>query len=112
MEDQMLVKEGPPAGEVEVLATADANGSSDTLPVSVPVSEVKKIEIEIDLDGLLIEDMEILDRAKDNQLPTGELITFLDRIVIGGVRKLPMRYLSPIMEKLGEAISESVNPGN
>jgi hypothetical protein len=112
MEDQ-TIKEVTTAGEVTA-TVADANGSSDVLPVAVPISEVKEIEIEIDLDELLIDDMEILDRAKDDNLPAGELLAFLDRIVVGGVknRKMPMRYLALIMKELGEAISESVNPGN
>jgi hypothetical protein len=106
MAEQTLVeeKQDPVAAE----ATVDTNGVADTL--TVPVSEV--VEIEIDLDGLLIGDLEVLDRAKDGNLPMNEMITFLDRVVTGGVRKLPMRYLSVIIDRLGEAIAESTNPGN
>lgn len=71
-----------------------------------------EIEVEIDLDGLLIGDLELLDKAKDGDLPAKEMIGFLDRIVKGGVRHLPMRYLAVIIDHLGDAISESVNPGN
>lgn len=75
-------------------------------------NKVKTIEVEIDLDGLLIGDLELLDKAKDGDLPAKEMVGFLDRIVKGGVRHLPMRYLGVIIEQLGDAISESVNPGN
>lgn len=91
-EDDVIVAGGTPQGE----AKAKAGG----------------IEIVIDLDLLTIGDLEILDRAKDGNLPMKEMISFLDRVVEGGVRHLSVKYFSPIIDQLGDAIAESSNPGN
>ena len=110
MAEQTLVKEKAPVEVEAVEATAETNGVADT---EKALQTAKKlIEIEIDLDGLLIGDLEVLDRAKDGNLPMKDLITFLDRVVVGGVKHLPMRYFSLIVDKLGDAIAESANPGN
>lgn len=109
MAEQTLVKE-PPVEDIAVeTVEAEQNGVTDTEKLQV---EVKDIEVVIDLDGLLIGDLELLDRAKDGNLPMMEIITFLDRIVIGEVKKLPIRYFSVIIDKLGDAIADSANPGN
>lgn len=111
MAEQTLVEEKTPAKvEVVVEVAAETNGVADTEKALQAAK--KPIEIEIDLDGLLIGDLEVLDRAKDGNLPMKDLITFLDRVVVGGVKHLPMRYFSVIVDELGDAIAESANPGN
>lgn len=112
MAEQTLVKEKSPAKAAKAPVTTETNGVADTEKALQAAEKTITIEIEIDLDGLLIGDMEVLDRAKDGNLPMKELITFLDRVVAGGVKHLPMRYFSVIIDRLGDAIAESANPGN
>lgn len=89
-------KEKPLEGSLEIDNKADTNGKEPSLVV--------------DMDQLLISDLETLDRASAKKLPTSELIKFLDRIVVGGVRHLPLRRLGDIIEALGEAVTEAANP--
>lgn len=89
------VKEEKEAPTLELDKQVDANGEE---PLAV------------DMDLLLIGDLETLDRASSKKLPTSELIVFLDRIVVGGVRHLPLRRLGDIIEALGNAVTESANP--
>ncbi len=83
---------------------------------AVKVKEVAKtngavpVEIKIDLDNLLIGDLETLDRAGKNDLPMTELVGFLEKVVVGGVRHLPMSRLGTIIEALTGAIGEASNP--
>lgn len=107
MAEQTLVKEKP----AEAVVVAETNGVADT-EKALQSAKKKLVEVVIDLDGLLIGDLEVLDRAKDGNLPMKELIAFLDRVVVDGVKHLPMRYFSTIIDQLGDAIAESTNPGN
>jgi hypothetical protein len=66
--------------------------------------------VQIDLEHLLIGDLEFLERAGNKDLPPSELVDFLDRVVVGGVRHLPLGRLVSIVEALGEAVSEAANP--
>lgn len=125
MAEQTLVKEKPVAEAAEAVVTAETNGVTDTEKAlqaetngvadtekALQAAKKKLIEVVIDLDGLLIGDLEVLDRAKDGNLPMKELVAFLDRVVVDGVKHLPMRYFSTIVDQLGDAIAESANPGN
>lgn len=70
------------------------------------------IEIKIDLDNLTIGDLETLDSAGRRELPMKDMIAFLERVVVGGVRHLPLSRMGAIIDALGEAIGEATNPGN
>ena len=80
------------------------------LELDKQVSTNGKEPIKVDMDLLLIGDLETLDRAASKKLPTSELIKFLDRIVVGGVRHLPLTRLSDITDALGEAVKDAADP--
>ncbi len=75
-----------------------------------PANGAVPLEIKIDLDNLLIGDLETLDRAGKNDLPMTELVGFLEKVVVDGVRHLPMSRLGIIIEALTAAIGEASNP--
>lgn len=77
-----------------------------------PEAKTQQVEIVVNLDKLLIGDLRTLDRAGRRDLPTGELIDFLDKIVEGGVSHLPLYRLNEITDALGEAVTQSTNPKN
>jgi hypothetical protein len=66
----------------------------------------------VDIDKLTIGDLETLDKASARKLSTVELIEFLEGIVVGGIRHLPIKRLGDVIKALGNAVSESANPKN
>ena len=71
---------------------------------------MSEIEVTILIENMTIGDLELLDKAGRNELPTPELLDFLDRIVAEDVRKLPITALPKITRALGDAVAGSSNP--
>jgi hypothetical protein len=65
---------------------------------------------EIDLDNLLIEDLILLQEIQENPNDLRKLIDFVDKAVVGDVRKLPASHLRPIIETLMNYITEGIGP--
>lgn len=63
------------------------------------------MEIKVTLENLTIGDLEVLERASRNELRPGELLDFLDRVVIGGVRSLPLSTLGDVVQALAAALA-------
>lgn len=71
------------------------------------------MEIKVTLENLTIGDLEVLDRASRNELSPGELVDFLDRVVVGGARALPLSALGDIVQALTTALAGlAVQKGN
>lgn len=63
-----------------------------------------EIKIEVNIDALTIGDLELLDRAGTKELAPRELVGLLDRLVVGGVRHLPLSSMSNVATAIGDAI--------
>jgi hypothetical protein len=70
------------------------------------------MDIKVQLDALTIGDLERMDAAARGEVPMSQLIDLLDRVVVGGVRHLPLTALSDIIAALSAAIAEMSNPKN
>lgn len=68
------------------------------------------IQVTVVIENMTIGDLELLDKAGRNELPTAELIEFLDRIVEEDVRTLPITALPVITQALGDAVAGASNP--
>ena len=69
----------------------------------------KPLEIVVNMEKMTIGDLELLDQS--DQMSGKELIEFLDRIVEGDVRALPITALPQIVDAI-KAQSEAVFSGN
>lgn len=69
----------------------------------------KPLEIVVNMEKMTISDLELLDQS--DQMSGKELIEFLDRIVEGDVRALPITALPQIVDAI-KAQSEAVFSGN
>ena len=69
----------------------------------------KPLEITVNMEKMTIGDLELLDQS--DQMSGKELIEFLDRIVEGDVRALPITALPQIVDAI-KAQSEAVFSGN
>lgn len=63
------------------------------------------MEIKVTLENLTIGDLEVLDRASRNELRPGELLDFLDRVVVGGARSLPLSALGDVVQALASTLA-------
>lgn len=70
----------------------------------------EKIEIKIDINQLTFGDLEIIDKASKGQTELREVIPLLDRIVVGGVRHLPITEMTNVMTAIEKATSDMGNP--
>ena len=74
-----------------------------TAPVNTPS------EIVIEMGGLTFGDLEVLESlsegAENGNFKAGEMGGFLDRVVQGGVRDLPLSQMSEVVEALTAAMA-------
>lgn len=74
-----------------------------TAPVNTPS------EIVIEMGGLTFGDLEVLESlsegAENGNFKAGEMVGFLDRVVQGGVRDLPLSQMSEVVEALTAAMA-------
>lgn len=75
--------------------------------------------IEIDMDNMTIGDLGLFDEFKQAKFiadrtgrkpdyPMGKMVSFLDRIVVGGVSHLPYRRLAEVMDLTMTALGEEM----
>jgi hypothetical protein len=66
--------------------------------------------IKVDLSGLTIGDLRLFDAMQNRQASQDELITFLDRVVVGGASQLPLTRLGDVMAAIQAAVAQIANP--
>ena len=71
---------------------------------------VDGVQVTIHIEKMKIGDLKILDRAGKGDLPTEELLAFLDRIVEEDVEELPITALPQITQALSDAVGDASNP--
>lgn len=74
--------------------------------------EPEQQQIEVHLDRLTIGDLEVLERFSKQETSATELIDFLDRIIDGDVRSLPLAEMGNIIDAVQAGVGEAKNPGN
>lgn len=63
------------------------------------------MNVQVDLSKATIGDLRLLDGVARGKTPLGEMVDFLDRVVIGGAAQLPMTEYRAVMEAVMSAIS-------
>lgn len=66
------------------------------------------MEIEVNLDAMTLEDLVTLQKAAAGSLDWEALLTVLDRVVVGGARRLPVARLREITTALNDAITREL----
>ena len=66
-----------------------------------------EIKIEINLDAVTFGDFE---KFGGSGLGSTDLVAFLDRVVVGGVRHLPLTMMRPIMDAFKAQMETLGNP--
>ena len=66
--------------------------------------------ITVDLSGMTIGDLAMFDAMSKKELSMSEMVTFLDRLVVGGARHLPLARLREVMAAVQVAVVELGNP--
>jgi hypothetical protein len=67
------------------------------------------VEIRANLDMLEIGDLELLERAGKKDLSYKEQIALLDRVIVGGARKLPLKEYGRAVEAVMSAVMAAMN---
>lgn len=76
-------------------------------------NEPKELEIRVNLDALTFGDLEMAMAAEGGQdVPVKELLPFLNRVVVGGVKTIPVTAMPQIMDALAKALGSMANPKN
>jgi len=68
------------------------------------------MDIQIDLAGMKIKDLELFEKAVSRNMSQTELLGLLDRVVVGGARELPLTELNNVMDALTKAMEKLSNP--
>jgi hypothetical protein len=66
----------------------------------------KEVQVVVDLDNLTIGDLPLLERLGRDELTAEEVVDFLDGVIEGGVKHLPLRYMPEITAAFREATAE------
>ena len=66
-----------------------------------------EIKVEINLDAVTFGDFE---KFSGSGLGSTDLVAFLDRVVVGGVRHLPLTMMRPIMDAFKAQMETLGNP--
>jgi hypothetical protein len=74
--------------------------------------EVKELEIKVNLDAMTFGDLEMAMQAESGKVPVKELLPFLNRVVVGGVKDIPLTAMPAIMDALTKALEGMANPKN
>ena len=84
--------------------------------IDVVVVQPDKLVIELDIDQLTVGDLEEVNRLVNDEMTITEQIAFIDRVVVGDLKSLPMRALPDVVEKvvaaLGNAFGGVSDQGN
>jgi len=67
----------------------------------------EEIKIVVNLDAMTFGDMELLGSGK---APVSDMIAILDRVVVGGVRHLPLTAMKSIMDAIKAETEKLANP--
>lgn len=81
-------------------------------PQEVTGAPVQELEIKVNLDELTFGDIEMALNFESGQVPIGEMLPFLNRVVVGGVRHIPLTAMPKIVDALVAAFAEMGNPKN
>jgi hypothetical protein len=73
---------------------------------------VQEFDIRINTHALTFGDIEMAMKFESGDVPVAEILPFLNRIVVGGVRDIPLDAMPAIMDALTKAFSEMGNPKN
>lgn len=71
-----------------------------------------EIQIRVDASAVTFGDLEMAMGFDSGAVEIKELLPFLNRVVVGGVRDLPLTAMPAILEALTEAFSSLGNPKN
>lgn len=88
------------------------NGAQPQAATSGTQPQESDIKIDVHLERLTIGDLEVFDKFSRNETTLTEMIDFLQRVIDGDVRSMPMTSLASIMEAVTTGLSEAKNPGN
>lgn len=90
---------------VAAVAVASAPAASNNTPLI----------LEFDMDQMVIGDLALIDRfrtetakkkaGKKAEFPMGELVEFLDRVVVGGASQIKFSRFAEVMTRFGEALN-------
>jgi hypothetical protein len=67
-------------------------------------------EITVDLSCLTIGDLVLFDALRTRQSTQADLVTFLDRVVVGGASRLPLTRLGDVMKAISAGMAQLGNP--
>jgi hypothetical protein len=68
------------------------------------------IELKVDVSGLTFGDLEKIDSASAGSMPMRDVIPLLDKMVVGGVRHLPITAMPAILKAVEAAMKDIGNP--
>lgn len=68
------------------------------------------MDIQIDISGMKIKDLELFEKAISRNMSQTELIGLLDRVVVGGARELPLTELNNVLDALTKALEKISDP--
>lgn len=68
------------------------------------------LNLKVDLSGLTIGDLTLFDSFQGGTQSNAALVEFLDRVVVGGARQLPLTALRDVMEAIKAEVGTLANP--
>jgi hypothetical protein len=76
-------------------------------------NEPQELEIRVNLDTMTFGDLEMALSAESGEnVDPRELLPFLNRVVVGGVKNIPLTAMPQIMDALTKALEGMSNPKN
>jgi len=103
------VKRNLPAKTTNHMSNKQAGSKPAARPLGL---DGKELEIKINLDKLTFGDLEMALDYEDGKTPVKELLPFLNRVVVGGVKHIPLNAMPAIMDALSDALAGMGNPKN
>lgn len=74
--------------------------------------EPQELEIKVDISKMTFGDMEMALKIDGGDANIAEILPFLDRVVVGGVKHLPLSAMPQILDALTLAFAALANPKN
>lgn len=68
------------------------------------------MDIRVDLSSLKIKDLALFEKMQGGSTSQGEIIAFLDRVVVGGASELPLTQLGDVMQAISAALDDMAKP--
>lgn len=75
-------------------------------------SELQELEIRVNLAAITFGDLEMVMGYEDGKVPMTELMPFLNRVIVGGVKDIPVLAYPKVMDALADAFSALVDTKN